>query len=631
MASKDFPKMAHDIVARLGGTDNLSQLNHCATRLRVTVKDSSRVDTDGLKKVSGVLGVELAGDNCQVIVGQIIEDLFLAVEKEAGEVSGGDEAITENKGKRSVGELFKDFLLLIAGILSPCIPALIVAGFLSTLLTIMTLCFGIDASNPTYSILYNFSQSAFYFLPVFVAYTSAKKFGTEPVLAMLLACGLLYPGWTEMVAAGSDTGFVSYFGLPVYLTKYNGAVVQIILSVWIMSKLDGWLKRAIPEVVRHFLKPFVLLLIMSVITLTVTGPLGGLITNYVVMASNWINDVAPWLTVAALVTFALTVGLAAPGFHLALVAVATTNIATIGYDNLINIYFFSCTITSGFLALAVFFKTRNGTLRQIAFPAALSALFGGVSEPGKYGILFKMPRTYYAYMIVSISTALIAGILKLKCFAFGGYSITNILLYLGTGLDYANFRNALILVAYMAVASFVCIWALGFDDSVYGEDDDAEPVAAPAEQLPERVDVLFQMPAEGSYVAQADLPDNTFAQGVLGPCFGVKPSSGDIVSPIAGTVFAVAGSKHAITLTTPEGAEVLVHIGVDSVKLDGKGLEVFVEKGQRIEAGQRIATFDADVFAGAGIDDTIICTLMNGSEYSSVVFDQNGSPMLAIA
>ena len=230
MAKVDLKAMASTIVERLGGTENLAQINHCATRLRVTVKKPEHVDVPALKKVKGVLGVEMTGENCQVIVGQIIEDLFVEVEKIAGPGHSAGSGEVSRKD-RTPAQVFKDFLLLIAGILSPCIPALTVAGFLSMILTIMTLAFGIDSSDSTYSILYNFAQSAFYFLPIFVAYTSAKKFGTEPVLAMLLAGGLLYPGWRDMVVAGSETGFTSYFGLPVYLTNYNGAVVQIILGV----------------------------------------------------------------------------------------------------------------------------------------------------------------------------------------------------------------------------------------------------------------------------------------------------------------------------------------------------------------------------------------------------------------
>ena len=260
----NYADMAAAIITQLGGKENLTNVNHCATRLRVVVRDEAKVNPDALKKIPGVLGVEAHANQVQVIVGQIIEDLFLEVEKRVGKTDG----VTQKPQEKKLVTIFSNFLQLMAGIMSPVIPSLIAAGFLTCLLLLLNLVFGLDSTNSTYIILNNLAQSVFYFLPVFVAYTSAKKFDTEPVLAMLLACWLLYPDWVTMAVAG---GYTSYFGIPTLLTTYNGAVLQIILSVWVMSKLDQMLKKALPLSVRHFLKPFLLILITSVITLTLTG------------------------------------------------------------------------------------------------------------------------------------------------------------------------------------------------------------------------------------------------------------------------------------------------------------------------------------------------------------------------
>ena len=465
--------MAPEIVAGLGGKENMVRINHCATRLRVNVGDLEKVDQVVLKSIPGVIALDMRGTEIQVIVGAIIEDLFLEVEKltGGGTGSGAKEAVAQKSGgKKTPGEIFGDFLLLMAGILSPVIPALIASGLLSTVLTVLTLIFKVDATNsPTYTILHNLSQTVFYFMPVIVAYTSAKKFDTEPVLAMVLACFLLYPDW---VASAAEGGFTSYFGLPVLRTTYNGAVLQIILSVFVMAKVDVLLKKYIPEAARHFLKPFLLLLIMSVVTLTLTGPLGGLLTNYIYAGVAAVRESAPWAAVPVIILISGTVGLVAPGFHLALIPIAMTNLATVGYDDVINIWFFCCTITPGFIALAVGLRAKNKTLRQVAFPACVSALVGGISEPTVYGINYRLVKPFYAYFITALTTGVLAGLMKLKCYAFGGYSLTNILLYLGPNLDRANFRNALILVGYMAVMSFITVNLFGFDDSHY--DDGAE-------------------------------------------------------------------------------------------------------------------------------------------------------------
>lgn len=552
--------------------------------------------------------------------------------KSPGGGAGG--SAPREKVKRTPGEVFNDFLLMVAGILSPVIPALIAAGFLATVLAIMQLAFGVTTDNSTYKILNNFAQAAFYFLPVFVAYTSAKKFDTEPVLAMLLACGLLYPDWVSMAAEG---GFTSYFGIPVLLTTYNGAVIQIILSVWIMSKIDRVLKRIIPEVARHFLKPFLLILIMSVITLSATGPLGGLVTNYIGAGVDWVRSVAPWAGVPAIVLLSLTVGLVAPGFHLALIPIATTSIATVGYDDLINIWFFCCTITPGFIGLAVTLMSKSSNCRQVALPAALSSLFGGISEPCLYGVLFKMVKPWKAYAVTSFTTAILAGLLHLKCYAFGGYSLTNIMLYLGPDLDYANFTNALLLVGYMLIMSFITVKVFGFDDSVYdAEDEDGQPIEVETD-LPaaHTADLAFEAPVKGAFVAQADIADETFAAGVLGACFGTKAAATEgvveVKAPVAGEVTLVAKTAHAVGIKTPDGAEVLLHVGIDSVKLEGRGMETFVQVGDQVVVGQKVVSYDASVFAAEGIDPTVITILANSASYAGVAYGQGGVPMLARA
>ena len=584
----------------------------------MVVRDPSKVDAASLKKIDGVLGVEVRENQVQVIVGQIIEDLFLEVEKRVGKTSA------EGSGKpqeKKLVAVFSNFLQLMAGIMSPVIPSLIAAGFLTCLLLLLNLVFGLESTNSTYVILNNLAQSVFYFLPVFVAYTSAKKFDTEPVLAMLLACWLLYPDWVAMAGAG---GYTSYFGIPALLTTYNGAVLQIILSVWVMSKIDQLLKKMLPLSVRHFLKPFLLILITSVITLTLTGPLGGLVTNYIAMFIAWIRNYASWAAVPAIIIFASTIGLLCPGFHLALIPIATTSLATVGYDDFINIWFFCCTITPGFIALAVALKSKNRRLKEIAFPASISALFGGISEPTTYGISYKMPKVYFCSIATSLITGLYAGIVHLKCFGFGGYSLTNILLYLGENGDTTNFIKALIGVGIMAVCSFVFVFMTKWDDSVYNEEDsEAENAAAIL------TSVELTAPAQGVYIAQENIADPVFAAGTLGACFGIRPETDEVLSPVDGVINSIAPTRHAMTIKTAGGAEVMVHIGIDSMKLGDHEIETLVQTGQAVNRHQPIAKIDRKAFAAKQLDDTIIVILLNSAAYTQVHVDDQRQQLIA--
>lgn len=625
MPIKNYSKTAQQIIEQFGGKDNVAYLNHCATRHRINPVDKGKCNLKAIEAIDGVLGLSDNGAEIQVIIGQSVEQLYPEVEKIVGQLGGA--SIEKEKGKKGFGTLVADFMLMISGIMTPIIPALATAGFITVLLTLMSLAGLIQSTDSTYIILNGFAQSAFYFLPIFVAWTSARRFGTEPIIAMLLAAGLLYPDWVNLVGTLGSEGqtFASYFGVPVYLMTYNGGVIQIILSVWVLSKFDKLFSRIIPETVRFFVKPFALIVIVSVITLSVTGPLGGFAAGAIASGISWLEAHAPWLVVPTLILFSCTIGQLVAGFHLALIPLATEAIATVGYDSTVTIWFFCFTVSSGFVALAVAIKSRSNRCRQIAIPAALSALIGGISEPMVYGVGYKMMRPFWALSITSVLSGLLAGILGLHSYGYGSQSIPGLLLFLGNGasVDWPNFYNALIVFGVIAVLSFVTVWAIGFDDSVYDEGDDSKLGKAQAPSVKEDVEVV--MPGKGEYIAQGDISDATFANGTVGPCFGLSSADGVVCAPVAGTVTTIATTNHAIGITTDGGAEVMVHIGIDSVKLNGKGIQVYVSKGQKVELGDKLAKFDKEKFVAEGIDPTVVTLLLNAYDYANVDVDSGHS------
>ena len=620
--AKNYDQMASKIIEKLGGKDNIAVLNHCATRLRVDVNDASAVDTAALEKVNGVLGVELKGNQLQVIIGQTIEDVFQAVTKQVGNVAKTSSA---PKGNQTLLQRFAGFLMMMGGIMSPIIPALIASGLINVTLLILQW-LGVDTTSTTYVMLNGLAQAVFYFMPIYVAYSAANKFGTEPVLAMVLAAWLLYPDWVAMAAEG---GFTSYFGIPTLLTTYNGSVLQIIIAVFVMSKLDTWLKRVLPESVRHFLKPFILLILMSIITLPIIAPLGGLITDYIYAFVQGVRNVAPWAAVPAIILLSLTLGVFMPGWHMALVPIALASIADVGYDDLVNIWFYACTITPAFMALWVAIKTKNNNLKQIAFPASLSAFFG-ISEPTTYGITYKMPSLYGVFAASSLITGIYAGIVHLKCYGFGGYALTNILLFLGPNGDTPNFIKALIGVGIMAVVTFIGVNLVKWDDSIYSDEDEDENDNPVTDGIVSGTATLIA-PVEGEFVAQENINDSLIAQGALGKCFGIKPSDGTIKAPISGTINSVAPTKHAITIYGNHGEQVMVHIGLDSVNMNGAGLQTFVKAGMKVKAGERIASYSKGMFDNSGIDDTVVTFLLNSDAYQNVTINKDDKNAVLVA
>lgn len=619
MSKTNYTEFASQIVELLGGKDNLAFVNHCATRLRVNVKDKAKADLAALKKTKGVLGIsEAEGGEIQVIIGQTIEDVYAAVIAITGEK--GAEKVTKSSSKGILGK-FAEFLMMMAGIMSPVIPALLAAGLLSVFMLILQWC-GMDPSGSTLKILNNLQQSVFYFMPIFVAYTSAKKFGTEPVLAMVLCAFLIYPDWVTMVNEGTAAGqtFTSFFGIPTMLNTYNSSVLQPVLAVFVMSKIDMLLKKYLPVSVRHVTKPFILLLLSAIVTLPVLAPLGAFVTNYIYAAVTFIRNTAPWLGVPAIVIFSLTVGVFMPGFHMALMPIAFTSLATVGYDDLINIWFYCCTVTPAFFALAVALKTKKKALKDVAYPASLSAFFG-ISEPTVYGINYKIPTLYFICSVVEIVASFAAGILRIKSYGFGAYALTNFLLFLGPDKDVNNAIRAAIVLAIMAILSFVLVFAVKWDDSAFEDEEEEKNVSGNA---------TVKAAAKGLFIAMKDIKDEAMSSGALGQCIATKPDNGDVFAPVSGTINSVAPTKHAITIYGNNGEQVMVHIGLDSVKLNGAGIQTLVKAGQKVKAGDKIATYQKKMFESDGIDDTVVTILLNSGDYSSVSVDETAAEIKAV-
>lgn len=621
MAKFDIPSTAKLIVEHLGGKENIRSVTHCATRLRVYVKEEGKINKEALLKVPGVIGMDKATDQYQIILGQVVTDVCDAVQA----ITGEDEKVSDNvkkPHKKGLISLLGTFFEFIAGIMQPIIPALSTAGLLKVILVILGLCH-VPADNSTYQMLSFISDVVFYFLPVFVAYSAAKRFHTNIIISLFLACAMLSPGWVSIVGAGNPMNF---FGLPVFLTNYSSTFVQIILTVWLLSYVEKWVKKIIPTTVSNFLVPFVVTVVMCVIMFVATGPFGGYLSGAVGSFVTFIKASTGGLA-PAIVTF-LGPWIAMGGMHLALIPFAVQQIATVGYDDLINVWFLCFTVSAGAVALAVSLKTKNKNLRQLSIPAAISGLFGGISEPTTYGISMKMVKPYWANIIAATIAALYAGIVHLKAYAFGAYSLTSLLAYMGTQGDKANFMHACITVAIDIVATIILVYAFGFDDSIYNDD---APTKTPAGRvLPPPQNSVLTAPVQGEYIAQANLTDNTFCKGMLGPCFGIKPADAKIYAPVTGVVDSVQDTKHAIVIFGDNGEEILVHIGIDSVMLKGEGLENFVKPGDRVSPSVCIASYQKSVFDAHQTADTVIVALTNSDAFKQTEFKELSSEPLPV-
>lgn len=610
MAKSDIKTMAAQIVELVGGKDNINSVGHCATRLRLYVKDESKLNIEKLKKVKGVIDVVKATDQYQIVVGQIVTALCDEVQSAYG--LGERKTKSNSKGEKGKGAkgAIGRFLELLAGCMAPVIPALSAAGFIKVLLIVSTMTGVLSTADSAYRIFDFVSDAVFYFLPILVAYTSAKRFGTSEVLAIVLAASMLHPNWIAMVAEGKP---LNILGLPVTLTSYNGSVVPIILSIWIMSKLDNLWNKIIPDVVSHFFKPLCTVLAMTVIIFVVTGPIGAIAGKYLAVGVIWLSKNAGFLAVPVITFFGPWIGFA--GMHLALIPIATESIKTVGYDGLILIWFLCNTVAAGSVALAVALKTKNKNLRQLAIPAAISGLFGGISEPTTYGISLKMKTPFYANIIGATVAAIYAGIVNLKAYAFGAYSLTALPAYLGNGNDNSNFTHAIITCIIAIVVTAVAVWILGFDDSIYSDDENVEE---PTKEVKKVNDSEVFAPTSGRFVPFSEIDDDIFSTETLGKVFGIKSDNGKIAAPFDGTVSVIFQTKHAIGLVGDSGAEILIHVGIDSINLQGHGLETFVKVGDHVKTGDLLLQYDKSVFEKNNIDDVTVVVLSNSASFANV-------------
>lgn len=599
-----YSGLANKIVQQAGGVENIISVTNCATRLRMYLKDDGKFNKEKMEKIQGVVGVSISGDQYQVIVGQTSSYICKEIQDTFGVASAGEDI------KKKRGNLFDMFLATISGCMAPVLPALTASGFIKVILTLLTISGILSVENQTYLILNTASDAVFYFLPVLLAYTAAKQFKCNEILATVIAGLLLHPSFIEMVTnAQNSGGAIKFFGLPVTLAGYSGSVMPIILTVWVMSYLERFIDKHLPKSVIYLFRPVLLVLIMTPVALVITGPIGAILGEWVAVFLNAVFAKAGWVAIA--VTLVFTSFLCMTGMHLALIPIAMTSIAQVGYDEFVFVVFLCFTLSQGAVALAVLLKTKNTVLRQIAAPAAMSGLLGGISEPALYGISFKMRKPLYATIIGSTAAGIYAGLVHLKVFAYGLLSLEALPGYYSA--KYAsNFQHAVITVVIDIAVTMIATWIIGFDDSVYNDtiEDDENGIELKSSEI--------VSPASGTVVPMEDIQDDVFSTGTVGESIGIISDDAVCYSPVDGVVTTVFQSKHAIGFRNNDGAEILIHVGIDSVKLNGKGFELFVKEGDVVKRGQKVLKYDADLMKKNQIDETTILVVANSNDYQDI-------------
>lgn len=604
MAKKNYDDLSKKIETFVGGSENVISLFHCATRLRFKVKDGSRVDKKRLGQLEGVIKVIDSGGQIQVVIGNQVADVYEAILKNT-KIKAQDEAEeVENRGKKNILNLFME---TVSGIFAPILAAMCGAGMLKGILILCTTLGWLTADMGTYRILYAAADGVFTFLPVFLAFTAAKKFHADQYVSVGIAAALVYPDITAAYSAGEALTFMN---IPVVLVSYTSSVIPIIISIYVLSKLEKGLKHILPEICKRFMTPLLSLVIMVPITYLVIGPVADFAGN--LLASSYTGMVGFSPIIAGFVLGLLWPAVVMFGLHWGFAPIVFNNIAEYGRDTLFTITGPNNMAQAG-ATLGVFLKTKNKELKSLSGSAALSAVLAGVTEPAIYGITLKYKKPFFIGAVFSGIAGAIVAASGAGAPTLLSTSILTLPGYIGKG-----FAGFCIACAIAYFGSAIVTYLFGFQDNMILEPDKNSIAEDAGTDISGKQEAEIKSPVNGKVILLSEVKDEAFAAEALGKGIAIVPLDGKICAPCDGVVSALFPTGHAVGITSAEGAEVLIHVGMDTVKLNGAGFTVHVSEGQRIKAGDLLMEADLEVIMRAGYDTTTPVIITNTEEYSEV-------------
>ncbi|MCO4625222.1 PTS system, beta-glucoside-specific IIABC component [Streptococcus infantarius subsp. infantarius] len=622
--AKDYTELAQDIVAHVGGKDNIIKLVHCVTRLRFTLKDESKADDDYLKQRDGIVTVVKAGGQYQVVIGNHVPDVYDTVLKFAG--IQGEGGIDVNEGDVPQGNLFDQFIALVSGLFQPMLGALSAAGMIKGLVAILA-AVGVKETSGLYIILNAAGDGFFQFLPVILALTAAKRFKMEQFTALALSFALAYPN----IAASFANGNVDFLGLPVIFpsSSYLQTVLPIILTVWVGSKIEKFFKKIIPDVVKVFVVPFFVILITVSLAYLAIGPVMNWASNLIGVIFTNIYGFSP--IVFGILLGALWQVLVMFGLHWGLVPIAILDFSTKGWSTLLVASTAICFAQAGAL-LNIFLRTKEDKVKQLTIPAFISALFG-VTEPAIYGITLPMRTPFIMTCVAGAIQGAFLGFFNTTAYTMGGMGLFAIPSYFtpkhvpaGANTDVNNVWYFLIAILMSFVLGFV-LTQLTKIPYLYGGPDvkpvSGDKAAEPIAELKELKQEIIASPMIGQVVKLENVPDEVFASGAMGKGIAIDPADGTVVAPAAGEITLVFPTGHAIGMCTENGAEILIHVGMDTVSLVGKGFNTFVQVGDKVDAGQKLLEFDLATIREANLPVISPVIVTNSTEFEDVLTTQN--------
>lgn len=600
-----YEAMNQAIIKGVGGPGNVKSVVHCATRLRFVLNDESKADNDAVKNIPGILQLVKKAGQYQLVIGNNVEDVYNEL---ADMLDLDNQATTADSGKDN-RNLFDKVIGTITGSIAPAIPLLAGAGMGKVLLLILTLTGVLSDKSQTYQMLNLIFDTGYFFMPAFIGFSAAKIFKTNQYLGAFMGLVTVNPNWTALVAAAKP---VSFIGIPVQLVSYSSTLITAILSVWMMSYIEKFVKKITPGMIKVFAEPMLIMLITAPLTFIVLGPIANLISMGIAAVSMFLYEHAGFIAIPLLA--AAYPWLVSIGIHKALSPISIQLVATQGFDPIIRVVALCSNMSQAAASLAVGLKTKNKQLRALALSSTVTAYLGGITEPAMFGVNLKLKKPMYGAMIGGAIAGLFAGFMKMKAFIYVTPGLLSLPMWVSKTENFVVLAIATIVIA--SIATFVATWLIGFDDPV--SDETTKKEQAEADKVVTTKHTI-NSPVVGETRKLSEVNDETFASGVMGNGIAVIPSEGLVVAPADGIASAVFDTSHAIGIHLDNDADLLIHVGIDTVELHGKYFETLVKKGERFHEGQPLLKFDLEKIKAAGYDPTVMIIVLNTKDFLEVL------------
>ncbi|WP_414043921.1 PTS cellobiose/arbutin/salicin transporter subunit IIBC [Macrococcus sp. EM39E] len=603
--SKDR-KMASEILNSIGGVSNIKNLTHCMTRLRFVLKDESKANDEVVTNIDGVMGLRKQGGQYQVIVGNNVAATYAELMK-LGVSGGAKSSEPVEKKKLTFKQVGINILDAIIGTMSPLIPAIIGGSMIKLLAMILNMTGVLSLESSTYNILNTIGDAPFFFLPMLVAVSAARKFNSNVFLALAVAGVMVHPVFMDIMLKASEGKDATFVFVPVMSVKYTYTIIPAIVMTWLLKYIEDFADRITPVVMKNFLKPMLILLIAAPIAIIVVGPIGILIGTGLSQIVFWVHDQLGFLAVA--IVGALWPLLVMTGMHRVFTPTIVQTIAETGQEGMVMPSEIGANLSLGGVSLAVAFKTKNSELRQTALAAASSAIIAGITEPALYGVAIRLKRPMIASVITGFITGAVAGLAGLASHSMAAPGLFTSVQFIDKD-DPMSIVWVIVVMALSIVISFILTLLIGFEDIPESEDELLD--------LGTNENIVVAAPVEGTIKPISSVQDDVFSREVIGKSIAIEPTGNTIYAPVTGTVTSVFPTKHAIGITGDNGVEVLIHVGIDTVKLNGEPFTSNIAQGDRVTTGQVIGTFDLKKIIEMGYDPTTILVVTNSDDYSTI-------------